>query len=217
MERSIVKTSDGSHTLYAPEIDEHYHSIKGAKSESIHIFIETGLRHAIETRHLKDINILEIGFGTGLNAILTLDFCKRHNCKIKYHTTELYPLDWKSIATLNITDHPHFEELHNAPWGKPYKITPLFTINKWHIDARHVDVNEVDVVYLDAFSPEKQPELWDETFLHKLYNLMSNGGVLTTYCAKGEIRRRLQNIGFIVERLPGPIGGKREILRATKA
>ncbi|MBO5698949.1 MAG: tRNA (5-methylaminomethyl-2-thiouridine)(34)-methyltransferase MnmD [Bacteroidaceae bacterium] len=216
MERLIINTLDGSPTLYAPEIDEHYHSIKGAESESIHIFVQMGLLHAIETYGLKEVNILEIGFGTGLNALLTLNASKNLPETINYHTTELYPLSWSIVEQLYTTHTEELKSLHDAPWNTHYSITPNFTINKCHADVKKLTFEGINVVYFDAFSPEKQPDLWSESFLSRIYQQMAPNGVLTTYCAKGEIRRRLQNVGFFVERLPGPIGGKREILRATK-
>lgn len=219
MQVEIQTTADGSPTLYRPDMDEHYHSVKGALTESQHIFIDCAMKHCDKDR----IRILEIGFGTGLNALLSATQCK---CPTEYFSLELYPLDIEIIRKAGYCDmfnNPDFKEiflaLHNTPWDNPAEITPSFTLNKIQCDFTNPSTilpSEIDVVYFDAFAPEKQPEMWDEALLKRIFDCMAEGGILTTYCAKGEIRRRLQSIGFIVERLAGPPGGKREILRATK-
>lgn len=210
----IEKTDDGSATLFVPELNEHYHSTKGARTESQHIFIDMGLKasDALAPR------ILEIGFGTGLNAWLTLEEAERSERKIHYTGLELYPLEWQMIEQLNyVTDKELFEQLHTAPWQEAVSITTHFTLLKMEVDANKWQTEEsFDLIYFDAFAPEKQPEMWSQELFNRLYVLLNDGGILTTYCAKGVIRRMLQAAGFIVERLPGPPGGKREILRARK-
>ena len=218
MERVIEKTEDGSATLFVPELNEHYHSTKGARTESEHIFIRMGLQSstAITPR------VLEIGLGTGLNALLTLEEADKSHRPIHYTGIELYPLAWEMIEPLGYhpSSSPTFKAIHTSPWGEEEAITPYFTLRK--IQA---DVNEwlprytgpcFDLVYFDAFAPEKQPEMWSQELFDRLYVLLNKGGILTTYCAKGIVRRMLQTAGFIVERLPGPPGGKREILRAIR-
>lgn len=217
MKKVIEHTDDGSATLYVPELDEHYHSVKGARTESQHIFIDMGLKHVRTSRP----NILEIGFGTGLNAFLTLLAAEETGKKVHYTGLELYPLEWDTVARLKYSDDPLFRQIHTIPWEEEAEITPAFTLLKKKTDFTKTDKesnNHVryDVIYFDAFAPEKQPEMWEQQLFDFIYNIMNNGGVLTTYCAKGVIRRMLQQAGFIVERLPGPPGGKREILRATK-
>ena len=180
MQRIIEQTEDGSATLYVPELNEHYHSVKGARTESQHIFIDMGLKaSAAPCPH-----ILEAGFGTGLNALLTLQEAERT--------------------------------------GRPVRLTPTFRLLKlrrdltsWQADDERPPLR-CDVVYFDAFAPEKQPALWTPAVFRNLYRCLTPGGILTTYCAKGAVRRLMQDIGFRMERLPGPPGGKREILRATK-
>lgn len=233
MKRIIEHTEDGSATLFVPELDEHYHSVKGARTESQHIFIEMGLKASAAPQP----RVLEIGFGTGLNALLTLEAAEQEKRHVHYTGIELYPLAWEEVDALGYSDNPLFEKLHTAPWEKDVEISTYFTLRKIKGDANVVISDErlvisdkdsaahlslitnhssLNLVYFDAFAPEKQPEMWNEQLFRSLYVNMDNGGILTTYCAKGVIRRLLQAIGFRVERLPGPPGGKREILRATK-
>ena len=217
-QRTIEKTADGSNTIYLPLLDEHYHSVKGALTESMHVFIDCGLHHTSK----KSVRLLEIGFGTGLNALLTaLD----SSCRIEYFTVERFPLDpgiMQQTGYFDLSDPKEallMKSLHQAPWDIDVEITPHFTIHKILADFtdRHCFLPDaLDVVYFDAFAPEKQPEMWSEEIFRRIFSLMTPGGILTTYCAKGMIRRRLQAVGFSVERLPGPPGGKREIIRAVK-
>lgn len=214
MKRILEQTEDGSATLFVPELNEHYHSVKGARTESQYIFIDMGLKAVTAACP----HVLEIGFGTGLNALLTLEEAEKEKRPVHYTGIELYPLVWEEVEALKYSDNPLFQTLHDAPWGEDVAVTPYFTLRKIQADAR-VAVNPnhyYNVIYFDAFAPEKQPEMWEEQFLRDIYNRMNEHGVLTTYCAKGTIRRLLQAIGFQTERLPGPPGGKREILRATK-
>ena len=210
-------TADGSATIYVPHLDEHYHSVKGALTESLHIFRNCAfLYHSPSSQPLK---VLEIGFGTGLNAVVTA-MATTKDRKAHYISLELYPVEAQLIEKLNygeMVDNNLLMALHQAQWNAPQVISPTFTLEKLQCDFTQCSLpTDIDVVYFDAFAPEKQPEMWDESLFKRIYDAMSNGGILTTYCAKGEIRRRLQRVGFIVERLAGPPGGKREILRATK-
>lgn len=226
MKRIIEKTDDGSATLFVPELDEHYHSTKGARTESQHIFIDMGLKASTAASP----RVLEIGFGTGLNAWLTLKEAERNDREVHYTGLELYPLSWEIVEQLGYipsSEQQHdaelFKQLHTAPWEKEIQLTPHFTLLKQETDANllkaETDINKLssfDVIYFDAFAPEKQPEMWSQELFNRLYVLLNKDGILTTYCAKGIIRRMLQAAGFFVERLPGPPGGKREILRARK-
>lgn len=214
-------TADGSATLYRPDLDEHYHSVKGAITESRHIFIDSALRHCIP--QCKPVNILEIGFGTGLNALLS---AMQSDIQIVYHSLELYPLPTDIILDTGYHNllagenvKQLFLDLHNAEWQMSVDITPSFRLHKIKCDLTNLNTElpqNIDIVYFDAFAPDKQPEMWSVEVLQRIFDVMKSGAVMTTYCAKGEIRRRLQSIGFIVERIPGPPGGKREILRASK-
>lgn len=253
MERIIEQTEDGSATLFVPQWNEHYHSTKGARTESQHIFIDMGLKASPAATP----RVLEIGFGTGLNAWLTLEEAERSGRKIHYTGLELYPLAWQTVEQLRyiahddlLTIHPLqtasekrfmpngeqqsaielFKKLHTSPWEKDVQLTPHFTLRKVEADfnqwilknERCMPHNATDstahapfnLVYFDAFAPEKQPEMWSQELFDRLYVLLDRDGILTTYCAKGIVRRMLQTAGFTVERLPGPPGGKREILRA---
>lgn len=216
MKRIIEKTADGSLTLYIPELDEHYHSVKGAETESQHVFINMGMK----AHKPKDIlYILEIGFGTGLNAWISLKEAITQKQKVHYTGLELYPLSLKMVKDMRYTDDPLFMQLHSTPWDTDTEITPEFCLNKVNADLTSYLFTEdyhPDIIYFDAFAPEKQPEMWKQEIFDKLYQIMNNDGILTTYCAKGIIRRMLQQSGFIVERLPGPPLGKREILRGRK-
>lgn len=230
MKRIIEKTDDGSATLYVPELNEHYHSTKGARTESQHIFIDMGLKASAAPAP----RILEIGFGTGLNAWLTLKEAERSQRDVHYTGLELYPLAWQTVEQLgyipgdellDLNGSPHaapdiFRQLHTSPWEEDVRLTPHFTLQKRQADANSCLMKEegwrADVVYFDAFAPEKQPEMWSQELFDRLYVILTDEGILTTYCAKGVVRRMLQAAGFIVERLPGPPGGKREILRARK-
>lgn len=220
--KTIIKTTDdGSHTLYVPEMDEHYHSTHGAIQESMHVYIDAGLRHCTKA----DINLLEVGFGTGLNAFLTLLEAEKSEKQIRYTTLELYPIPEASIAQLNFSDmvdpsrRDSFIKLHTAQWEEWVQISPFFWLKKRKMDLRDLLLSaqeeQQDLIYFDAFAPEKQPEMWGQEIFDVLFSLSSDHALLTTYCAKGVVRRMLQSAGYIVERLPGP-SGKREILRAKK-
>ena len=215
----LEKTADGSYTLYVPELDEHYHSVKGALTESQHIFIDMGLKHST----VPSPRILEIGLGTGLNCFLTLLTAEETERHIHYTGIERYPLDMETISKLDYPSLIHkghetdYFAIHQTPWEKDVELSPWFTLHKLEGDFTCYTFDKgYDIIYFDAFAPEKQPEMWEQSLFDKLYHILNEGGILTTYCAKGVVRRMLQTAGFKVERLPGPPGGKREILRATK-
>lgn len=213
------QTADGSYTLFVPEMDEHYHSVKGARTESEHIFIRMGLQHSSS----PSPRVLEIGFGTGLNAFLTLLDSDQTQRPVSFTTIELHPVPEETLHLLRYPEQiaptraSDYEALHRAEWNKPVPITPWFTLHKIQGDFTLFPfTGEYDVIYFDAFAPDKQPEMWHPSLFENLYRITAPGGILTTYCAKGAVRRMLQSAGYTVERLPGPPGGKREILRATK-
>lgn len=212
----IERTEDGSATLYVKELDEHYHSVKGALTESNHIFRDCAFLHRSDGERLR---LLEVGFGTGLNAVVTAMACDAAH-PVHYITLEKYPVDGERLAALqydSLVDSDLLHKIHIAPWNTAVQITPHFVIEKRHCDYTSDILPEgIDVVYFDAFAPEKQPDMWTEEAFERLHGAMNRGGILTTYCSKGVIRRRLESIGFRVERIPGPPGGKREILRATR-
>ncbi|MDE5552091.1 MAG: tRNA (5-methylaminomethyl-2-thiouridine)(34)-methyltransferase MnmD [Muribaculaceae bacterium] len=212
-------TSDGSPTLYRPDIDEHYHSVKGAVAESLHVYINSGWRQA--ANHKSYIRVFEVGFGTGLNAALTAEAAQEAGICTQYYSVELYPLPSTTTAlyteALPVKYRETFNAVNDAPWNRECRINTRFTLHKIIGNLLTIQLPEMmDVVYFDAFAPEKQPEMWDESIFRKIYDSMTPGGILTTYCAKGIIRRMLAAIGFKTERLPGPPAGKREILRALR-
>jgi len=219
--RKIVLTDDGSSSIFSEEVNQYYHSHFGALQESMHIFIKAGLCSGALS-HVENISILEIGFGTGLNALLTFFKAKELHKKIYYETIELYPLTPQEVAQLNYPSTlPYlnvkeiFTALHNAEWDTPQIISESFTLHKRYSSAINAiyTPNTFHLVYFDAFSPEAQPELWTKEIFESIYQSMKRESILLTYCTKGIVRKTLAALGFQIEKLPGPIG-KREILRA---
>lgn len=238
MLHQITTTKDGSHTLFVPELNEHYHSVNGSIQESNHIFINAGLKFTLDNINnnvspsVHTLNILEIGFGTGLNALLTLLESEKNSIKVFYNSLELYPVSIEDAKKLNypslLNEHKshqngniseHFHQLHSAAWESVVDITRNFSLLKQQIDFSNpwqFSTSKLfNLIYFDTFAPEKQPEMWTKDVFKKIYSVCDRGAVLTTYCAKGVVRRMLQNEGFKMERLPGP-PGKREFLRAIK-
>jgi len=218
MKAEIRITEDGSHTLYVPALDEHYHSHFGALTESKHIFIGTGLSSLKSNK----VSILEVGFGTGLNALLTSMYAEDNQVTIDYVALEKYPVDPTLLFQLNYpaltgaTSRELFEAIHDAAWEKPVKLTPWFTLEKRLMDLTTSKVEGLfDLVYFDAFGPDKQPEMWSREVMLKITAVTHPGTVFVTYSAKGELKRTLRALGFEVAHLPGP-PGKRVITRAVK-
>lgn len=220
MKIEIVRTLDGSDTLYLEEIDEHYHSTFGAVQESLHVFIKAGFGQCTN----NEISILEIGFGTGLNCFLTLLSVLDSQKFVKYFSLEKYPLPkniWGQLnycGELELNKRNLFSLLHESPWNCGVSIHPRFELYKIQADLPGWDAEDVpqaDLVYFDAFSPDKQPELWSRDIFERICKAMKQDGILVTYCAKGNVRRILQSLGLQVERIPGP-PGKREMIRAKK-
>lgn len=209
-------SDDGSHTIFLPEIDEHYHSTRGALQEALFVYIERGLR-AFEA---QQATVLEIGFGTGLNAFLSAIEAIETNRTLRYVSYEKFPLSAEIIAQLNyaqIISPQHsalFQAIHAAPWNKEVAITPQFSLHKIHSDITLLaPMHLCNVIYYDAFAPSKQAEMWSEKLLAHVCSHLQTRGVFVTYCAQGKLRRTLQTLGLQVERLPGP-PGKWEMLRA---
>lgn len=220
MNREIVETSDGSHSIYLKEMDEHYHSKHGAIAESQHIFVLNGMLSKASEK--KEFSIFEVGMGTGLNVLTTLIEALQSNLKIAYHTIEAYPVNWEEVQLLNYTkklgvESSILEQIHLGEWDKEHNLSENFTFKKYHHDVLNFTHQlSYDVIYFDAFAPEKQEEMWSEEVFKALYEALNKDGILVTYCVKGEVRRRLQSLGFAVEKLSGPVGGKREMCRAIK-
>lgn len=221
----LQATEDGSLTLYTPRFGEHYHSTHGAVQESRHIYTGLALKGRLATWHQdkgKALRLFEVGLGTGLNALLTALVADREQIPIHYTSIEKYPLPKEIFhhlsyeKTIGEGSDVLLRRLHESPWGEDVSITPFFTLHKVLGDLTDYTFPQaLDVVYYDAFSPEAQPELWEERLFLSLYDAMNCQATLATYCAKGVVRRALQHAGFSVERLPGP-PGKREVLRAVK-
>lgn len=218
MQRSLKITDDGSHTLFAEGIDEPYHSSHGAIQESMHVFIKQGL----QTVDQPSVRILEMGFGTGLNAILTFKEALSLGLDIYYHAVEKYPLKEIEYSNLNyeklIDGLPDgiLNQVHSCPWEKPVQIAEQFTLFKEEADFRSLTLPEkINLVYFDAFSPEKQPDLWSNRVFGNIAKATDPGAVLVTYSAKGIVRRTLDSCGFKVLKVAGP-PGKREMIRAIK-
>ena len=220
MKRIIIKTDDGSSSIYLPDLDEHYHSIHGAIIEAFHVFIKNGLD--LFEKGSK-IDILEIGFGTGLNCFITFLESQKRNLKINYTGIEAFPLKEEEISQLNYVEELDavdykkiFAKIHQIEWGKQTKINKDFDLLKKEIFFKEVnDENQFDLIFYDAFGARVQPDLWTEEIFKKMFSALKNNGILVTYSAKGSVRRAMQSVGFLVERLPGP-PGKREMLRAKK-
>lgn len=218
--KETIITEDGSHTFYVEHLDEYYHSIHGALQESMHVFINSGL-HYVQKNPLY---IFEMGFGTGLNAFLTYLENLKSDREIHYFSIEAYPIDTEKAALLNypeiLDSKKHaaiFQKMHSSDWNKTTDFGK-FKLTKIHQKIEEFDektLPEIDLIYFDAFAPSAQPNLWENEVLSKMYAMLGENGVLTTYCAKGSFKRNLKSFGFSIEALPGP-KGKREITRATK-
>ena len=231
MRREVVITADGSSTIHLPDWDEQYHSKHGAIQEAYHVFIKQGLHHFISSvpklqaysKSFERISILEIGFGTGLNAFITLLEAEKLGVKIDYFGVEGYPVSTDEIEQLNYPkqlqakkNEAFFNKLHQMSWEEKHVITKYLSLTKEKKFFNEIeDVEKFNLIYFDAFGARVQPELWTESIFQKMYKALKPNGNLVTYSAKGSVRRAMQVVGFTVERLPGP-PGKREMLRATK-
>lgn len=220
MERQIITTADGSKTIFIPEWNEHYHSSHGALQEAQHVFI----RHGLQTCTADYLTILEMGFGTGLNALLTYFASEKRNQYIHYIGIEAFPPTQEELDAMEYSSYASdpasveiYAHMHACDWEKPAALSEHFVLEKQQCDLLSARVNpeSVDLVYYDAFGPRVQPELWTAEIFARIYSWMAPGGTLVTYCAKGQVKRDLKAVGFLVENLPGP-PGKREMTRAIK-
>lgn len=221
MERKLQMTKDGSYTLYLPEWDECFHSHNGAVQESQHIFIQLGLSFLASQN--SSIRILEMGYGSGLNALLTHDYAQRKGLQIHYTGLELYPIVEEEFVSLKHAIHVEgsvdvSRRVFDCPWEEISEVDSFFDLEKRKIDMLDFEAipNSYDLIYMDAFDPELQPELWSIPQFEKMYLALTTGGVLTTYSVKGWVKRNIKAAGFKIEKHPGP-PGKREVLRAIKA
>lgn len=225
MQRKIITTADGSKTIQIEGWNEQYHSVHGAIQEANHVYIKQGLlffyAEVISNPHHK-ISILEIGFGTGLNAILTLLASEELKLNIDYCGVEAYPVSSEELAQLNYIEAldiktTYFEDIHKSNWEASNEITKQFSLLKQQKYFDEIaDVNCYDLIYFDAFGSRVQPELWTEAIFKKMYDALKPNGILVTYSVKGTVKRVLRSVGFTVKRLEGP-PGKRHMLRAVKS
>ena len=226
MKRELQITGDGSSTFFVPEMNVTYHSKYGAVQESMHVFIDTGLSQALSSNSFsldQPIYIFEMGFGTGLNALLSLREAVNRNQEIFYQSVELFPLTANEWLQLNyatqLNDNSlqnYFLQMHTCAWEKDIVIHPLFILHKTKQTLLNFSACQLfNVIYFDAFEPGVQPELWTKEVFEKMFLLLHDKGVLVTYCSKGDVRRAMLAAGFSIEKVPGP-PGKREMIRAKK-
>jgi tRNA U34 5-methylaminomethyl-2-thiouridine-forming methyltransferase MnmC len=219
---TLFLTEDGSHSVLSETFGIAYHSKHGAIQETQHVFIGAGLKYAL-AQDLKEVSVLEIGFGTGLNALMTFLEAQNWDVKINYTTLEAYPLPLEQVYKLNYVEkldaHEHmttFEAMHTLNWAEMHPLSKNFNFTKLLMDFTNVNFkNQFDVIYFDAFAPEAQPHLWDVDMMQKMYNALKINGILTTYCAKGSFKRAMKTTNLTIEKLAGP-PGKREMTRALK-
>jgi tRNA U34 5-methylaminomethyl-2-thiouridine-forming methyltransferase MnmC len=215
----LLITNDGSHTLLNAELNETYHSLHGALQESQHVFIRHGLQYVHEAFGLSEIFVLEVGFGTGLNAWLTLQYASQNKIKVSYTTLEAFPLPASVWQQLNYApaEDESFKKIHQCDWNRCVEIADTFTIQKLqtlYADAP-VPSNAFHLCYYDAFAPSKQPAMWSMESLKKASDALAAGGTFVTYCAKGQVKRDLRSLGLQVQTLSGP-PGKKEMIRAIR-
>lgn len=219
----LITTSDGSHSLYHEGLRETYHSTHGALTESQHVFIQKGVEHQL-AKGVKELRILEVGFGTGLNALLVYDLAKkRPDLTIHFQTLEPFPLSHELYQSLNYTElfastvsQEEFLKLHELTFGEQHSIFENFTFSKEKVSLQDFKSEQsFNLVFYDAFAPSKQSEMWELEALSQAVKYMEAGAALTTYCAQGQFKRNLMELGLQLETLEGP-PGKKEMVRATK-
>ena len=237
MNHELITTADGSHSLYVKDLDEHYHSIHGAIQEAQHVFIKTGIHHLV-SQNYTTINILEIGFGTGLNTLLSYIESEKLNVKLNYTSLEAFPLSAEIVSQLNyveliVTNNKEimlldsarsdsnemknvFQQLHSCDWENKTELSKNFSLLKIKNTLQEIKFTSTfDLIFFDAFGPRVQPEMWTEEVFAKIFEATNSNGCLVTYCAKGEVKRTLKKVGFTVETLPCP-PRKREMVRGKK-
>lgn len=209
MKRIIQKTADGSHTLFLPDLDETYHSVHGAMQEAQHVFIKSGLQHMTSRR--QSIDLLEVGFGTGLNAMLTLLFGRDNGLAIRYTGLEPYPVEESMVQELNYMDEGFgkveadlFREMHHLPWNNWTELYPGFQLFKDHKKVEEIEIqSSFDLIYYDAFGPRAQPDMWTDELMVRMFSALRGGGVLVSYCAKGSFKRGLKKPDLNWKNFPG--------------
>jgi tRNA U34 5-methylaminomethyl-2-thiouridine-forming methyltransferase MnmC len=220
VERKIIITGDGSHSIAIPGLNITYHSVHGAIQESRHVFIDAGLKYILDNTIPYPFNIFEMGFGTGLNAFLTAIEAKKQKIRIHYTAVEQFPITPEETASLNYPDilgyAGLFHTIHESKWNEAVSINEYFTLKKVETNLLNFTSSQhSNLVYYDAFAPDAQPRLWTKDIFEKLFHMLEPNGVLVTYCSKGDVRRAMIAAGFAVKKMPGP-PGKREMLRAIR-
>lgn len=220
MKRTLIETADGSKTIYIESMDETYHSTHGAMQEAMHVFIRNGLDAYVDG---SEVRVFELGFGTGLNALLTFEEAEKRNLKVFYLGLEAYPVEeelWNKVDYADILGGDagsRFDQLHTSSWGEKNKLSEYFSLKKIEkrIQEFEIEKQSIDLIYFDAFGPRAQNEMWEITVLQKMYDMLKLNGMLVTYCAQGQFKRDLKSLGFTVECVPGP-PGKREMTIGVK-
>ena len=220
MKREIVETGDGSKTIRIVDLDENYHSSHGALQEALHVFIKNGL---LEFKEKSQISIFEMGFGTGLNTFLSAIKSSDLKLKIEYSGVEAFPVSEDEIIALEYAqlvggeNVELYKKIHSSSWEEMNEISAFFTLKKIKNQLQNLELEKesFDIIYYDAFGPRAQDEMWSVELFQKMYDSLKVGGFLVTYCAKGQVKRNMKEVGFTIEPLPGP-PGKREMTRAWK-
>jgi len=217
--RKIITTNDGSHSILVPELNEQYHSIHGAIKEAEHVFLKMGLDEYLP-HNGTSLHVFEVGFGTGLNALLSVKWSQTKQQSVEYTSIEKYPVSKEEFQQLNygkmVDEVDLYTKITNANWTEFIEISTKFKLRKLELDLVKDPLPKgFDIVFFDAFAPNKQPELWDTSVFEKVYSIMNKNGLLVTYCCQGQAKRNMISAGFLVEKVPGP-PGKREMLRARK-
>ncbi len=218
MKREIILTEGGSNSIYLPEMDETYHSTHGSIQEAQYVFLKNGIHRVFSS----ELSVFEVGFGTGLNALISLIHSSEKQ-KIHYHSIEAFPVEMELIEKINYCSilgeeyKNDFFKMHSVEWGSAHQISTAFSLLKIQEKIQGYSLNEkfYDIIFFDAFGPRAQSEMWTEEILAKMYKGLKKGGFLTTYCAQGQFKRNLKSVGFSVEAIPGP-PGKREMTLAWK-
>jgi len=220
MSIKIITTEDGSHSLLDEALNETYHSTRGAKGESMHVFIKEGVEHWVSENQKDEIRILEVGLGTGLNAFLTAIWAQENDQKIHFTSLEPFPVEKSIFENLNFYQSEKEKRLlldiHQSEWEEEVEMASNFSLYKTVSKLEHFNTSKhYNIIYFDAFAPSKQPEVWSLENLKKCFALLNVGGILTTYCAQGQFKRNLKEAGFEVETLQGAMG-KKEMVRGRK-
>jgi tRNA U34 5-methylaminomethyl-2-thiouridine-forming methyltransferase MnmC len=216
MSLRIIETDDGSQSLYDDALNETYHSTRGAHSESQYVYIDQGLATKASEDRQSPMRVLEIGFGTGINAWLAWLWAENAQFSIDFHTLEPNPIERAIINELKIFEKKEVQRLHQSPWGEYVELSPFFAFSRYPMSLEeYFSSQPFDVIFFDAFAPSRQPDIWSLSNLKKCFDLLTPDGILTTYCAQGQFKRDLKEAGFLMEVLPGALG-KKEMVRGRK-